>query len=255
MRHIHAEPGRGIRHGERALGGEAAGQQGQAGDGLAEGAGAARLESARSRSGQSRGAVHRDCANPGGLPSAAPTVQAADEGGNYTVALNPGSFFGLYPSFNGLFTLNDSTDFSFYGILWTRPGLSLVSTSGADLWTEFGAGVNIKLMGGALLIKPQFGVTNGSLLSGGANAALDFLHYCASAGYKVNKNFSVGGHFEHFRNTRDTYPGEDEEDTCRWLGVYTQFTLPKGLAARFSFGDDISANSGNFYKLNVAMSF
>jgi hypothetical protein len=230
--------------------------------------------------------------------SAAPAAQAADTNGNYTVSLNQDSFFGFYPSFNGLFTLSDSMDFSFYGILWTRPGLSLVSTSGADLWTEFGAGVNIKRMGGALQIKPQLGITNGSLLSGGTgasadgsnafdgvvpnltvnyngskfeaewysgyylalrnrsdNAALDFLHYWANAGYKVNKNFSVGGHFEHLRNTRDTYPGGDVSDAYRWLGVYSQFSLPKGFVARFTFGDDISANPGNFYKLNVAMSF
>ena len=177
----------------------------------------------------------------------APSTQAAAPDGNYTVALNQDSFFGFYPSFNGLWTKSDTVDYSFYGILWTRPGLSFVSPSGADLWTEFGAGLNIKRMGGALTIKPQLGITNGSLLSGGAgasangslafdgvvpnltvnyngnkfeaewysgyyfalrnrsdNAALDYIHYWANAGYKVSKNFSVGGHFEHLRNTRNT---------------------------------------------------
>jgi len=101
--------------------------------------------------------------------------EAGSNGGredSYTVLLNQDAFFGFYPSFNGLIPIGDNIDFSFYGILWTTPSFSSTAiaggaTSGADLWTEFGAGVAIHTMGGNLIIKPQLGITNGALLSGG----------------------------------------------------------------------------------------
>jgi hypothetical protein len=102
---------------------------------------------------------------------AATPARAAEEptrDNSYSVLLNQDSFFGFYPSFNGLLEINDGLDFSFYGILWTKPAFGLgQGNSGDDLWTEFGAGVNFRLMEGKLLVKPQLGITNGSLLSGG----------------------------------------------------------------------------------------
>jgi hypothetical protein len=92
---------------------------------------------------------------------------------SFSVTLNQDSFFGFYPAFSGAMPVNDTMDFTFYGILWTKPafGLGLVN-QGDDLWTEFGAGVNFNLLEGNLTINPQIGVTNGALLSGGAlNAA------------------------------------------------------------------------------------
>lgn len=59
-------------------------------------------------------------------------------------------------------------DFTFYGILWTKPAFSLSAPTGDDLWTEFGLGVNFNLLDGRLKLKPQLGITNGALLSGGA---------------------------------------------------------------------------------------
>lgn len=88
---------------------------------------------------------------------------------SYTVSLNQDSFFGFYPSFNGLIPVDEKMDFSFYGIFWTKPAFGLgQGNTGDDLWTEFGVGVNFNLADGRLKIKPQIGITNGSLLSGGS---------------------------------------------------------------------------------------
>jgi hypothetical protein len=79
------------------------------------------------------------------------------------VTLNQDSFFGFYPTFNGLIPVSDNVDFSFYGILWTTDGFG--TAIGSDLWTEFGVGAAI--YSGNFVIKPQIGLTNGALLSGG----------------------------------------------------------------------------------------
>jgi hypothetical protein len=101
--------------------------------------------------------------------SALIAAPAAARDASYTVTLNQDSFFGFNPSFNGLVPVNDTTDFSFYGTFWTKPAFGLgQGNSGDDLWTEFGVGVNFNLMDGKLKVKPQLGITNGSLLSGGA---------------------------------------------------------------------------------------
>ena len=230
-------------------------------------------------------------------------VAGPDRESSYTVTLNQDSFFGFYPAFNGLVPISDTVDFSFYGIQWTRPSFGLsVGNTGDDLWTEFGVGANFHLMDGKLTVKPQVGLTNGALLSGGAlddaanvtgarfadgivpsltinysddqfeaewysgyyaalrqrngDAALDFLHLWANAGYKFNGIVSAGPHYELLENTRNTYPGGSGGTTYEWLGGYVQFALPKGFFARFTGGADISdGGSGDFYKLGIGMSF
>jgi hypothetical protein len=88
---------------------------------------------------------------------------SAERDTSFTALLSQDNFFGFYPSFNGLVEVNDKIDFSFYGIMWTT---SLFGTNlGSDLWTEFGAGININAADGKLAIKPQLGFTNGVLLS------------------------------------------------------------------------------------------
>ncbi|MEM7569938.1 MAG: DUF6733 family protein [Pseudomonadota bacterium] len=224
---------------------------------------------------------------------------------SYTVTMNQDSFFGFYPAFNGLVPVSENMDFSFYGILWTKPAFGLgQGNSGDDLWTEFGVGVNFHLMDGKLLVKPQLGITNGSLLSGGVfeegstapssganfldgivpsltvnysgdkieaewysgyyaalrnrgdERALDFLHLWANAGYKFTDIVSAGAHYEILDNSRNNAPGASGSTVYQWLGGYVQFALPKGFFARFTGGADIqSGGSGDFYKLNVGMSF
>lgn len=85
----------------------------------------------------------------------------------YTVVLNQDSFFGFYPTFNALIPVGENVDLSIYGILWTTPDFGTGAPSGSDLWTEFGIGAAI-YAGDNLVIKPQIGILNGALLSGGA---------------------------------------------------------------------------------------
>jgi hypothetical protein len=106
---------------------------------------------------------------PLALIAAPATAQEAKRSPSYTVSLNQDNFFGFNPSFNGLMPVSDTVDFSFYGTFWTKPAFGLgQGNSGDDLWTEFGIGANFNLADGKLKIKPQIGLTSGSLLSGGA---------------------------------------------------------------------------------------
>ncbi len=237
------------------------------------------------------------------VEAAGPEQEKFGRGNSYTVTLNQDSFFGFYPAFNGLIPVKDNIDFSFYGILWTRPSFGLnEGNTGDDLWTEFGVGANFHFLDGDLLVKPQVGLTNGSLLSGGeinadgdvvgarfadgivpsitvnysgeklegelytgyyaaarqrqGDAALDFLHMWVNGGYKFGKYFSAGGHYELLQNSRNTYPGGATGVTYEWAGAYVQFSLPEGFFARFTGGAEIQENSpGDFYKLNVGLSF
>ena len=228
------------------------------------------------------------------LGSASALPAHADPGDtSYTVLMNQDNFFGFYPSFNGLVEMNDDMDFSFYGILWTRDGFGTGGLSGDDLWTEFGVGVNYKLMDGKLAVKPQLGILNGALLSGGetdnngtggnvfdgvvpsltmnysddsfeaewysgyyvatqGQNTNDFLHLWLNGGVKINNVTSVGAHYELLDQTE----GGAEQSIYQWLGPYVQFTLKQGFFARFSAGADIDGGgTGDFYKLNVGMSF
>lgn len=108
-----------------------------------------------------------DIAVSSAVMAAAAAAQGSENGGrsdSFTVTLNQDSFFGFYPAFNGLIPVSENVDFSFYGIIWTTDAFG--TGLGSDLWTEFGVGAAI--YSGNLVIKPQVGLTNGALLSGGA---------------------------------------------------------------------------------------
>ena len=96
---------------------------------------------------------------------------ASEREPSFTVVLNQDSFFGFYPSFSGAVPVSKTVDFTFCGIFWTKPAFSLSAPTGDDLWTELGVGVNFNLLDGRLKVKPQFGITNGALLSGGRSMA------------------------------------------------------------------------------------
>jgi len=96
----------------------------------------------------------------------ASTAAAEQRSESFTVVLNQDSFFGFYPTFNGLIPVSEKVDLSFYGILWTTSDFSSATGLGSDLWTEFGVGAAF-YAGENLVIKPQIGITNGALLSRG----------------------------------------------------------------------------------------
>jgi hypothetical protein len=96
----------------------------------------------------------------------ASTAMAEKRSESFTVVLNQDSFFGFYPTFNGLIPVSENVDLSFYGILWTTSDFSSATGLGSDLWTEFGIGAAF-YAGENLVIKPQLGITNGALLSRG----------------------------------------------------------------------------------------
>jgi hypothetical protein len=103
---------------------------------------------------------------------------STDRDERFSVVLNQDAFFGFYPTFNGLIPVSENVDLSFYGILWTTPSFASTALAGAgpsgnDLWTEFGIGANFILADGKLQVKPQIGITNGALLSGGVLDAND----------------------------------------------------------------------------------
>jgi hypothetical protein len=203
---------------------------------------------------------------------------------SFTVVLNQDSFFGFYPTFNGLIPVSDTVDLSFYGILWTTSDFS-TNGGGGDLWTEFGIGANFHTMDGALTIKPQIGILNGALLSGGAaggtggnvfdgvvpnltmnysddafeaeyyggyyaavrnrnTSGLDFLHTWINAGYKFTDNFSAGAHFEILALTRNSNPGGAASNVYQGVGPYVQFKLENGFFARFTGGVETGGGAG-----------
>ncbi len=97
-----------------------------------------------------------------------------------TIGLNQDTFFGNYTTVAAGYALNSAVDVTFYSILWHTDffsqsavgGIGAAAVDGTGLWTEFGGGLNFKLLGGALNVNPQMGILNGSLLSGIGNAGL-----------------------------------------------------------------------------------
>lgn len=101
--------------------------------------------------------------------------------------------------------------------------------------------------------------------STGANATygstLAYLHYWASAGYKVSEAVSFGGHFEHLKRTKDDVSGT--ADYYQWVGPYVQFNAKKaGAFVRLASGADLIEAGGDgitgsksFYKLSTGFSF
>lgn len=213
---------------------------------------------------------------------------------SFDVSLNSDQFFGFYPFFQGAYSLNETTDFTFYGILWSGG-----TGGGWGNWTEFGVGLNFTSIDG-LDINPQIGFLGGNLLSSGANGdpgrfgdgwvpnltvgldksgiegelyigmylplrneaptggtTLSFLHYWANAGYQFSGLVSAGVHFEHLVNTGGSEV-ESSTDVYQWLGPYIQFSKPGGGPfARFSFGTELvkDAAADSFFKLTTGFSF
>lgn len=166
----------------------------------------------------------------------------------FSIMLNQDSFFGFYPTFNGLIPVSENVDFSFYGILWTTPSFSFNAPSGSGLWTEFGVGAAFYAADGDLVIKPQIGITNGSLLSGGAGAtaagaiALDGIVPNLTVNY-ANDSFELeyyGGYYAALR-------GRGEDASLDFVHTWVNFGYK--ATDNFSFGPhyELLANTRNTY--------
>jgi hypothetical protein len=211
---------------------------------------------------------------------------AADEPGpSLSVAVNQDNFFGFHVISQVAIPLGDLIDLTFYGIQWTRPGFG-AGGGGADLWTEWGLGASFDLLEGDLSINPQFGVLNGTLLSGsnrafvfegvvpnltatyggdlfegqiyagfylatrdqGGSTRNDFIHYWVNAGVIVVDWLSAGVHWEHLVQTRGT---RDDNDVYQWIGPYLEAKADVGFL-RFVAGVDVAPDDvSDFYKLIV----
>ena len=211
--------------------------------------------------------------------------EAEEEKTSLSVTLVSDTFFGFAPLVTGSYSLNEKTDFTFYGIYWSG-GTGI----GWGNWAEFGAGVNFSVSE-SIDINPQLGFTHGNLLSSftagpsvfgdgivpnltvnlnneslegqlyfgyylplrsEAPTTASYIHYWANIGYKFSGFISAGLHFEHL------YGGPDggEDDVYQWFGPYVQFSDLGGkgylrLAGGLGLVDDPSVASINnsFYKL------
>jgi hypothetical protein len=198
---------------------------------------------------------------------------------SFNVSLHQDSFFGFYPMLVGSYTINDQFAFTFYSILWTNPSFSFLAPGGQGLWTEVGAGVSWTLADGALVINPQLGFLNGTLLSGASRPRAlegivptltidhrkDFTEGQFYMGYYMGLTGPAENHFLHWWINGGIIPFSDAEDwrsiisvgghyeqlrltdsrtaaaadIYRWLGPYVQFRLPKNGFLRFTAGTDL----------------
>jgi hypothetical protein len=202
-----------------------------------------------------------------------------------SVGLHQDPFFGFYATATGTYHFRPEFGLSYYTIMWTRPGFGAGGT-GANLWTEFGGGVN--LVWRDLSVTPQVGLLNGSLLSGGEGGivadgivpnltatyagrllegefylgyyialrqprANDFLHYWVNAGVRALAFLSVGLHYEQLIHTRGG--AQSMDSLYNWIGPYMQFTAARA-AVRFAAGADFADTGRNdFYKVSVVSTF
>lgn len=213
----------------------------------------------------------------------APRAQADHhEGSNdYSMKLNlnSDSFFGFNPFFIGTYKLDDSMDFTFYGIQWSAgTGGDSGDAAGAGWgnWTEFGAGVAFKV--GDFVINPQLGILNGALTSNNTHARAfeglvpnltvnydhgalmaelyagyyygfegnqknsnNYLHYWLNGGYRISDFFSAGAHYESLVFMGGVNrPTDAGYEYYMAVGPFVQFSDPKGRSfVRFNVGRDL----------------
>lgn len=139
-----------------------------------------------------------------------------------TLGFNQDTFFGNYTTVAAGYAVNEKVDVTFYSILWHTDffsqgpgGLNGVGIDGTGLWTEFGGGLNFKLMDGNLNVNPQFGILNGALLSsgGGTNDPVVF------DGFVPNLTANYGDGFYQSQLYAGYYigaRGADQNDFVHW---------------------------------------
>lgn len=206
------------------------------------------------------------------------------------VAINSDSFFGFYPTFAGSYTVSDTWAFTTYGIFWN--GGRLGGSWGEWTEFGVGVAYNptpwlsinpqIGFLGGNLLssgaVSPE-GVLGdgyvpnltvnlnsdkweGQLYTGfylplrdeapAGATQLEFLHYWANVGYKVNQLVSVGVHHESLLGGADL----TASTIYSWVGPYIQFrNQDTGIFVRFSGGWEVEGTSDTFWKMAVGFNF
>ncbi|MGF1510054.1 MAG: DUF6733 family protein [Myxococcota bacterium] len=208
-----------------------------------------------------------------------------------SVVLKQDIFFGFHAIGQVAVGLNDLVDVTFYTILWTRPGFG-AGGGGADLWTEWGPGLNFKFLDGNLSVNPQFGLLNGTLLSGAGRGLFfegivpnltvtygdalfqgqlyagfyiglrelddssrnDFIHYWANAGVAPLSWLSIGAHWESLIQTRGAATNE-VETVYQWIGPYIEARAAMGFI-RFAGGADLEPeDTADFYQVSIGLSF
>lgn len=210
---------------------------------------------------------------------------------NFSVSLNSDQFFGFYPTFQGAYGFSDKAQLTFYGIHWGGgTGANWGNWTEFGIGANFKAGDGITInpqigfLGGSLLssgiagpaifgdgivpnltvnllkekIEGQFYYGYYAALRDEAplnGTTLSYTHYWINFGFRANKFFSLGAHYEHLINSGGSNVAE-ATDVYQWLGPYIQFSKPTGGPfARFSFGTDLVEGNDSFFKLTTGFSF
>lgn len=225
-----------------------------------------------------------------GLPAMLVGQDDSTPPSSITLVLNQDNAFGFYPAVFGNIGVADNSGATFYGIFWTNASYGSPA-AGTDLWTEVGLGWSWNTLEGRLILNPSLGITNGKLLSGGAQGVIadgivpgftsfyldnrfevelfgayykalrregpvtsDYALYWIYPGVRFSKTFSAGFHAESFQLTR-TDAG-DPSAQYTWVGVYVKAMIKETYSLRFSAGKNFTENSGyapEYYKLNLVI--
>ncbi len=212
----------------------------------------------------------------------------------FSIQLSQDNAFGFLPSATGSFPMSEAWSMTFYGNFWTNPFYGSVSTGSINLWMEAGIGAATLRRSGRWLINPSVGMTHGKLLSGGQDGVFgegivpsifsfykdrrwecevygafykslrkkgptsDFLLGWAMPGFCLNKNVSLGLHYEQFYLSRTT--DGDAQNLYQMVGGYVKFTVAEKYSLRFSGGKNFTTEekggySPEFYKMAVGIPF
>lgn len=217
-------------------------------------------------------------------------AQDQEKPSSITLVINQDNAFGFYPAVFGSFGVTGQSSMTFYSLFWTNASFGSPATV-SDLWTEVGLGWSWSLLDGRWLINPTLGLTNGKLLSGGAQGVIgdgivpgltsfylddkfeveifgayyralrregpvtaDYALYWIYPGIRFSKVFSAGFQAESFRLLR-TDAGEPAV-LYTWVGAYAKATVKETWSLRFSAGLNFKEDSDyspEYYKLSLVL--
>ena len=218
----------------------------------------------------------------------AQSEEAEERPSTFAISVSQENAFGFYPAIYGTFGLNQSSDFTYYGIFWTNPSFGLPQTTfSSDLWLETGFGYGFDAFNGTAYVNPALGFTHGKFLSGGEQSVAfegivpsaiayfypgsfdgeayigyyghmrkesentyDFLFYWVYPGFWVSDKVSLGIHYEGLF----LKAGQGKlESAYQWLGPYIKLYIDSKYTFRFSAGPNLKSGvyADEFYKLSV----